>query len=273
MTKDCDYVSSMWQQTSQNCDLWEEVRGEFFFTLMAQRKGLLVCSRIAQALGLSSQSAQYKATAASVQTTISNHWNGQYLFESTGRPKDSATILGILYGDDNDGFLSPTDPKVVATVTVLNNAFYTQFSINAKDDAAGVPGILWGRYPGDSYAGGNPWILNTGGLADLYFRQAKAVRKAARQGNCLPVEHLKAFAPLVGDWLHSAKSNSATCEKLADNLASLGDGVLQRIRYHVEPLGFHLPEQVDKDTGAFANAHDLTWSYGSVLLALHTRDS
>ena len=28
------------------------------------------------------------------------------------------------------------------------------------DNAAGAPGILIGRYPGDTYAGGNPWQVD-----------------------------------------------------------------------------------------------------------------
>jgi glucoamylase len=32
-----------------------------------------------------------------------------------------------------------------------------EWDINRIDNKAGVPGILYGRYPGDSYAGGNPW--------------------------------------------------------------------------------------------------------------------
>jgi hypothetical protein len=31
---------------------------------------------------------------------------------------------------------------------------------------------MYGRYHGDTYGGGNPWILSTGALADLFYRGA-----------------------------------------------------------------------------------------------------
>ena len=37
------------------------------------------------------------------------------------------------------------------------------------DDDAGVPGCLFGRYPGDVYAGGNPWPLLTAAAAEVFY--------------------------------------------------------------------------------------------------------
>ena len=34
-----------------------------------------------------------------------------------------------------------------------NLAFCNEWAVNTNDTAAGLPGILYGRYPGDSYAG------------------------------------------------------------------------------------------------------------------------
>lgn len=41
--------------------------------------------------------------------------------------------------------------------------------INVDDTSAGYPGILYGRYGGDTYAGGNPWVLSTAALAQLLY--------------------------------------------------------------------------------------------------------
>lgn len=43
-----------------------------------------------------------------------------------------------------------------------------------KDNDAKIPGVLYGRYPGDSYAGGNPWQLLSASLAELYYQCATA---------------------------------------------------------------------------------------------------
>jgi GH15 family glucan-1,4-alpha-glucosidase len=48
-------------------------------------------------------------------------------------------------------------------------------------------------------------------------------------------------------------------------------GVMLRLRGHVEPEGFHLMEQIDRNTGVQSSAKDLTWSYAEVLNAMHFR--
>ena len=40
-----------------------------------------------------------------------------------------------------------------------------------------IPGILWGRYPGDIYAGGNPWPLLTSIIAEFYYKSASKILK------------------------------------------------------------------------------------------------
>jgi glucoamylase len=50
------------------------------------------------------------------------------------------------------------------------------YAVNGADDARGVPGFLVGRYPNDTYDGyetgsvGNPWILATNAMGELYYR-------------------------------------------------------------------------------------------------------
>jgi len=41
------------------------------------------------------------------------------------------------------------DPKVAATVAVYNSSFCKEYAINVLDNTQKVPGILYGRYPGD----------------------------------------------------------------------------------------------------------------------------
>lgn len=50
-----------------------------------------------------------------------------------------------------------------------------------------------------------------------------------------------------------------------------GDGVLLRVRHHVEPDGFHLAEQIDRNTGVQISALNLTWSYAETLSAMDSR--
>ena len=59
--------------------------------------------------------------------------------------------------------------------------------------------------------------------------------------------------------------------KFAAAMAGAGDGVLQRLRHHVSSSGFHLTEQIDRNSGESIGAHDLTWSYATTLKAMHAR--
>lgn len=71
-----------------------------------------------------------------------------------------------------DTLIAVTDVKVAQTVLAFNDAFCDEYPINAKDDSEGIPGILYGRYVGDIYKGGNPWVLSTASLAQLFYNIA-----------------------------------------------------------------------------------------------------
>ena len=58
---------------------------------------------------------------------------------------------------------------------------------------------------------------------------------------------------------------------MAEAMAGAGDGVLTRLRHHVVNNGFHLNEQIDRNTGVSMAAKDLTWSYATTLKAVHKR--
>lgn len=60
---------------------------------------------------------------------------------------------------------------------------------------------------------------------------------------------------------------------LARALVLSGDGVLNRIRFHTINNDLHMPEQLDKNTGAEASATDLTWSYATILKAMAVRSA
>ena len=70
-----------------------------------------------------------------------------------------------------------------------NNAFCNEYPINQQDNGAGKPGILIGRYPGDSYAGGNPWQLLTAAHAEIFYLGASAwVDQVLLHGNVKTTE-------------------------------------------------------------------------------------
>lgn len=128
---------------------------------------------------------------------------------------------------------------------------------------AGIPGILYGRYEGDHYAGGNPWILLSASLAELLYNAASEMRSGFSQ-----VSGQNAWASVLG---FDLKSTNDGVVALSTAMAGAGDGVLMRIRHYTEGGDFHLAEQLDRNTGASLSAADLTWSYAATLKAVDAR--
>ena len=165
----------------------------------------------------------------------------------------------------NDGFLAPNSVQVANTILTLNDVFNEMFPINGKDTADGYGGILYGRYEGDNYAGGNPWILSTAALAQLYYNGAKVTLETQE----LPAPEALAKFKKLFNIDENAIMDYRTFAKAA---VSAGDDVLYRLRYHTQSYNFHMSEQLDKNTGVEMSATDLTWSYACVLKAMHYRN-
>lgn len=122
--KDLDYVVSTW---SNGCyDLWEEVNGVHFYTLMSMRRGLLDGASFARRNGDSTRSSTYTSTASSIATKISSFWvsSGNYVQVSqsvtSGVSKagyDCSTILAANMAGYHDGFFTPGSSKVKKHIT------------------------------------------------------------------------------------------------------------------------------------------------------------
>eukprot|EP00052_Salpingoeca_macrocollata_P003348 m.35368 g.35368 ORF g.35368 m.35368 type:complete len:459 (+) comp13237_c0_seq2:1233-2609(+) len=258
-----DYVAGAYKENT--CDLWEEVQStDFFWNRMNHRRALLLGAQFAQSMGDSQAAATYTNAAQDITSNLPSHWTGQFIMESQNRQKDAAVICALNNGYAGDGVFGPTDSRVAATISAYNDLFFNAYPINAADNNRGVPGILYGRYEGDHYENGNPWILTTANLAELYYRGAQET--LARR--TLPdAEAMTHFRKILG----AADDAVFTVEEFGRALVSQGDGVLLRIKYHVAGAGYRLFEQLDKVTGYEISAYDLTWSYASVIEAMRIR--
>lgn len=270
---DLDWIVDNWQQNG--CDLWEEIENnDFFWNRFTMKASLYLGSNFAAKMGDTSSSISYFNTANAINATLINHWNGEFIFESTNREEDAAVILGFNNGYSDDGFLSPTDPRVTATINTLNTLFYFSFPINTADSEAGVPGILYGRYEGDTYAGGNPWILTSASLAQLFYRGATDfVGQNIKPHPSSLADWQQIFLRINREYHTIRKLKQLSSLEFSQLVTSAGDAVLDRIRYHTEADNFHLSEQLDKNTGDEASATDLTWSYATVLKAMWHRNN
>lgn len=152
---DIEWVASNWPQNG--CDLWEEIRSDnFFWNRMAFQHALNLAATFASRMGDQESSARYTSVKNQIQNTLNGHWTGSYMMESTNRQKDSAVIHA--FSSLNVSSFYPQDsPYVAGTVNTLNQLFCSSYQVNQDDNAKGLPGILYGRYEGDNYDGGNPW--------------------------------------------------------------------------------------------------------------------
>jgi GH15 family glucan-1,4-alpha-glucosidase len=112
------------------CDLWEEVRSDdFFWNRMAFYQSLMWGSQLATEMGDDAASAKYKTTAETIKPTVLAHWNGEYVYESTNREKDSAVIHAFVELNYDDLF-DMTGKEVAGTIDTLNHLFCNEYNIN-----------------------------------------------------------------------------------------------------------------------------------------------
>lgn len=126
-------------------------------------------------MGDSSYASKCSSTRSAIQQTLDGHWTGTFMTESSGRQKDTAVIHAFSSFDDAYPI---TDSKVAKTINVLGMTFCAEYPLNQQDNKAGIPGMLFGRYPGDSYAGGNPWQLLTAVAAKALYQGAQAISES-----------------------------------------------------------------------------------------------
>ena len=72
----------------------------------------------------------------------------------------------------------PSSNEAAATIAQLTKSFCREYKINQDAIVEGKSGIVIGRYPGDHYAGGNPWQLLTAVLGETFYLGAQATLKS-----------------------------------------------------------------------------------------------
>jgi glucoamylase len=247
---DLEFVSHHWMDL--NFDLWEEVYGSHFYSLMAQRKALADGIEIAKSFADFGAADYYRRQMNLVNAELEKFWNENDQMISATRFSsnpgktnlDSAVILAVLHSNLVEDTFSFNDERVLATFEKLRQNFNNDYLIN-HDSALGT---AFGRYPGDTYDGyatdgvGNPWVLTTAAAAEFMYRRASAL--ALRPGT--PVQDLR-------------------------RLIYEGDLFLARVLHHRNADG-SLSEQVNRSSGVMQGAPNLTWSHASFLTAKMQRD-
>merc|ERR1712048_1526214 len=117
--------------------------------------------------------------------------------------------------------------EVVSTMVGLTETFCKEYGLNQEAAKQEIPGVLFGRYPGDTYDGGKPWILLSASVATLLYRQSAALAMG------------KTFAPEVVDKLKPIIGDDLT----AQSLLGAGDAIFNRMKTFLSN-GLHMNEQI-----------------------------
>jgi len=206
-----------------------------------------------------------RSTANTIKEATKEHWNGNFLWESNNRQQDGASIHAITTFGEH--LYPPSSSEAAATIRVLAKTFCNEYPVNQQENGQGKPGILIGRYPGDSYAGGNPWQLLTAVLAESFYLGASTTYQSIHERGDYALDFLE-----HEEWMKLLSLEvGATAKDLAAAQAAAGDAVMTRLWEHVNGDGGRIDEQIDKHSGVQTSAAGLTWSYANILHALHTR--
>lgn len=287
---DLEYVAHQWMHS--NFDLWEEVGGHHFYTLMSQRKSLYLGAHMANFMKDIGAVKYYQQEMKKINARLESFWNPNlnfilatfyanqapfYTTPSRLRSKshlDTAVILGVLHSEVDHLSYSVNDPRVFATYLTLKKSFAPIYSVNKEASL----NTSFGRYPEDTYDGyqtnsrGNPWVLTTAAAAEFLYRLSLDYLKT--QKIVINFANVEYFSQVLKVQLKAGqvlKFNQAEYNAILNHLVSEGDTYMLRILYHGHPDG-SLSEQFNRDNGYMQGAPNLTWSHASFITAKIKRD-
>jgi glucoamylase len=261
-----------YQQSTTN--LWEETSGISFYAraVMLRCFNQLLAANLPAGILKLGQAAAVKS-AAGWLTTASNwlqqFWNGSYyqsIVQGSGRGTglDADVVMAAVYGDLNQPISNATSDPYRDNGISDNNLLATAAQIrdcwkNAPINQDTAHGPMIGRYSGDTYEGGNAWLLCTANFAEFYYRLALAIN-----GGAQPNLGASFFAQV-------GVSSGTSPLDVIRALVTAGDKMMQGVLYHSDHL--ELSEQVRWDNGYEVSVRDLTWSYAAFLSAVRARSA
>lgn len=268
---DLSYVTQYWNQTGY--DLWEEINSSSFFTTAAQYRALIEGNTLAGQIGQSCPNCV--SQAPQVLCFWQSYWTGSYILSNTGggrSGKDANSLLASIHIFDpaapcDATTYQPCSDKALANHKVVTDSFRSVFSINSG--IAEGKGVAVGRYPEDTYQGGNPWYLSTFAAAEQLY---DAVYQWQQQKSISITSTSLAFfkdvypSAAVGTYA----SSTSTFTSIVNAVMTYADSYMS-IAETYTPSNGALAEQFSKSNGSPLSAGDLTWSYASFLTAYQAR--
>ncbi|KAJ9376288.1 CAZyme family GH15 and CBM20 [Paecilomyces variotii] len=270
---DLSYVTQYWNSTGY--DLWEEISGSSFFTTAVQHRALVEGNSLAEQLGHTCSNCI--SQAPQVLCFLQSYWTGSYVlanFGSSRSGKDANSLLGSIHTFDpdagcDDSTFQPCSARALANHKVVTDSFRSVYSINSG--IAQGQAVAVGRYPEDTYQGGNPWYLCTFAAAELLY---DALYQWNRAGELTITDvSLAFFQDIYSDAaVGTYQSSSTTYSDIVNAVKTYADGYMD-IAQKYTPSSGALAEQFSRSDGTPLSADDLTWSYAALLTAAARRNA
>jgi glucoamylase len=221
---DLAFTSARWSLTS--FDIWEEEEGHHYYTLRVQAAALADGADWLEQQGEAGLADEYRQKAATILERLDAFWlpdEGFYRSRilpagpRSTRERDIAVILAAIHSRGRGATHSVRDPRMQATLAMLERTFDESYPINHGQRA----GPAMGRYPGDVYYSGGAWYVSTLGAAEFCFRAAAAgagdSSALVRHGDAF-LETVRQFTPPSGD-LSEQFDKATGAQTSAKNLA------------------------------------------------------
>ena len=151
--------------------------------------------------------------------------------------------------------------RALANHKVVTDSFRSIYTINSG--IAQGTAVAVGRYPEDSYQGGNPWYLNTLAAAEQLY---DALYIWNKQGlitvTSTSLAFFRDFDSSITIGIYA--SSSSTYTTFYDAVKAYADGYVDIVATYIQ-LNGSISEQFSRSNGQPLSAYDLTWSYAAFL--------
>lgn len=285
-----EYTAANWG--TRTIGPWEELLGFHFSVQAVQRRALLDGAALATRLEDPGAANYYLQQAQHVSDFLNAHWDQSlgYYFETfkeqdlRGGGITSSLVAGLVYGQTN----AVNDPFSLATERAMSTVFYVRdtfeklYQINTLDAEQGRGGPLIGRYQNDLYDGnqfvyGNPWFLCSNLVAAFYYRTAQKLLAGEKlMVSFLVKQFFSQVAPELSLTIGQVfEPKMRGFKDFVTALVAQGDAILAAVKArattYLDGSTLHMSEQINRASGHQVSAPDLSWSYATLLTAMHAR--
>ena len=272
---DLGFILRHWREPC--FDLWEEELGHHYYTRLMHHAALNDGASWMEEAGEDDARANsFRDAAREIAQSLDEYWDpekGFYVSRrgvengASGKDLDFATILAVIHARREVGAHSVLDPKVMATLSRLEELFDASYAINRG--RAEDLGPAMGRYAGDRYFSGGAYYFSALGAAEFCYALA-----GASASNEIPTtadnKEFLAGLGVADDSLALPPPAPEHRKRRFEALLRRGDKFMATVAAFT-PASGELSEQFDQATGVQTSAKSLAWSHAAFIAAFARR--